>query len=30
MEAGRYTDIELSAFLTACAAAGISLDEVVG
>jgi len=30
MEAGRYTDIELSAFLTACAAAGMSLDEVVG
>jgi len=29
MEAGRYTDIELSAFLTACAAAGMSLDEVV-
>jgi len=29
MEAGRYTDIELSAFLTACAA-GMSLDEVVG
>ncbi|MEQ1759680.1 MAG: thymidine phosphorylase family protein [Vicinamibacterales bacterium] len=30
IEAGRYTDIELSAFLTACAAAGMSLDEVVG
>jgi thymidine phosphorylase len=30
MVAGRYTDIELSAFLTACAAAGMSLDEVVG
>jgi thymidine phosphorylase len=30
MEAGRYTDIELSAFLTACAAAGMSPDEVVG
>jgi thymidine phosphorylase len=30
MEAGRYTDIELSAFLTACAAAGMSLAEVVG
>ena len=30
MEAGRYTDIELSAFLTACAAAGMSLGEVVG
>ena len=30
MKAGRYTDIELSAFLTACAAAGMSLDEVVG
>ena len=30
VEAGRYTDIELSAFLTACAAAGMSLDEVVG
>jgi thymidine phosphorylase len=30
MEAGRYTDIELSAFLTACAAAGMSLDEIVG
>jgi thymidine phosphorylase len=30
MEAGRYTDIELSAFLTGCAAAGMSLDEVVG
>jgi thymidine phosphorylase len=29
VEAGRYTDIELSAFLTACAAAGMSLDEVV-
>src|SRR5690349_11041158 len=29
MEAGRYTDIELSAFLTACAAAGMNLDEVV-
>lgn len=27
--AGRYTDIELSAFLTASAAAGMSLDEVV-
>jgi thymidine phosphorylase len=30
MAAARYTDIELSAFLTACAAAGMSLDEVVG
>jgi thymidine phosphorylase len=30
MEAGRYTDIELSAFLTACATAGMNLDEVVG
>jgi thymidine phosphorylase len=30
MVAGRYTDIELSAFVTACAAAGMSLDEVVG
>ena len=30
MEAGRYTDIELSAFLTACATAGMSLDEIVG
>ena len=30
MEAGRYTDIDLSAFLTACAAAGMSLDEIVG
>jgi thymidine phosphorylase len=30
VEAGRYTDIELSAFLTACTAAGMSLDEVVG
>ncbi|NOT24727.1 MAG: thymidine phosphorylase family protein [Acidobacteria bacterium] len=30
MGAGRYTDIELSAFLTACAAAGMNLDEVVG
>ena len=30
MRAGRYTDIELSAFLTACAAAGMTLDEVVG
>jgi thymidine phosphorylase len=30
IEAGRYTDIELSAFLTACAATGMSLDEVVG
>jgi thymidine phosphorylase len=29
MAAARYTDIELSAFLTACAAAGMSLDEVV-
>lgn len=29
VEAGRYSDIELSAFLTACAAAGMSLDEVV-
>ena len=29
VEAGRYTDIELSAFLTACAAAGMSLDEIV-
>jgi thymidine phosphorylase len=29
MAAGRYTDIDLSAFLTACAAAGMSLDEVV-
>ncbi len=27
--AGRYTDIALSAFLTACAAGGMSLDEVV-
>jgi thymidine phosphorylase len=30
MVAGRYTDIELSAFLTACTAVGMSLDEVVG
>lgn len=29
MVAGRYTDIDLSAFLTACTAAGMSLDEVV-
>jgi thymidine phosphorylase len=29
MAAGRYTDIDLSAFLTACTAAGMSLDEVV-
>jgi len=29
IEAGRYTDIALSAFLTACAAGGMSLDEVV-
>jgi thymidine phosphorylase len=29
MTAGRYTDIDLSAFLTACAATGMSLDEVV-
>ena len=29
MAAGRYTDIELSAYLTACAAVGMSLDEVV-
>ena len=28
--AGRYADIDLSAFLTACAAGGMSLDEVVG
>lgn len=28
MKAGRYTDIELAEFLTACAAAGMSLDEV--
>jgi thymidine phosphorylase len=28
--AGRYTDIDLSAFLTACAAGGMSLDEVAG
>ncbi|MDE3156366.1 MAG: thymidine phosphorylase family protein [Acidobacteriota bacterium] len=27
--AGRYTDIALAAFLTACAAGGMSLDEVV-
>lgn len=27
--AGRYTDIDLSAFLTACQATGMSLDEVV-
>lgn len=29
MAAGRYTDIDLSAFLTACAAVGMSLDEIV-
>jgi len=29
MATGRYTDIDLSAFLTACTAAGMSLDEVV-
>jgi thymidine phosphorylase len=29
MAAGRYTDIYLSAFLTACTAAGMNLDEVV-
>ena len=29
MAAGRYTDIDLSAFLTACTAADMSLDEVV-
>lgn len=29
MSAGRYTDIELSAFLTTSAAVGMSLDEVV-
>lgn len=29
MAAGRYTDIELSAFLTACASVGMSLEEVV-
>lgn len=29
MAAGRYTDIDLSAFLTACTASGMSLDEVV-
>jgi thymidine phosphorylase len=29
MAAGRYTDIDLSAFLTACTTAGMSLDEVV-
>ncbi len=29
MAAGRYTDIELSSYLTACAAVGMSLDEVV-
>lgn len=28
MAAGRYTDIDLSAFLTACTAVGMSLDEV--
>jgi thymidine phosphorylase len=28
--AGRYADIDLSSFLTACAAGGMSLDEVVG
>jgi len=29
MAAGRYSDIELSAYLTACAAVGMNLDEVV-
>ena len=29
MAAGRYTDIDLSAFLTACTTAGMNLDEVV-
>ena len=29
MAAGRYTDIDLSAFLTACTASGMNLDEVV-
>ena len=29
MSVGRYTDIELAAFLTASAAVGMSLDEVV-
>jgi thymidine phosphorylase len=29
MAAGRYADIDLSAFLTACAAGGMSLDEIV-
>lgn len=29
MAAGRYTDIDLSAFLTACTAVGMSLDEIV-
>jgi thymidine phosphorylase len=29
MAAGRYTDIDLSAFLTACTASGMSVDEVV-
>jgi thymidine phosphorylase len=29
MSAGRYADIDLSAFLTACAAGGMGLDEIV-